>query len=497
MPINRVGAAGIGSCTVAAQDIEDATLTNANFGPGSISNAQLANSSITVNGTSASLGGTLTLKEEINWQAVQVADGSTQVVATAGNGYFIDTNAGVTEVFLPSSPTRGDVVAIVDYAGTFATNQCIVNTGGVNIDSTVGSEFKLTTNETIAYFVYVDSNKGWMVYLNQEAGTTPDSILTQYGYDVQNTYITATGGTITTSGDYKIHAFTGDGTFCVSTGAGPFATVDYLVVAGGGAGGQDAGGGGGAGGLRIGAITVPGCAPPAVAPGGLPVTATTYPITVGGGGASAPTPGTTGANGSNSIFSTITSTGGGGGGSYSSPGVTGASGGSGGGGGAVAPSVGGAGNTPPTSPPQGNPGGNSSPGGCNAHGGGGGGASAAGSNGINCQGGAGGSGTNVSTIFGTSPQPYYIANVPTAGPTSTGIFAGGGGGGPRGPAFAPGHVSQGGDGGGGDGRENGTETSYAGVANSGGGGGAGPAGASPQVGGSGGKGIVLIRYKFQ
>jgi hypothetical protein len=29
-------------------------------------------------------------------------------------------------------------------------------------------------------------------------------------------YIIATGGTITTSGDYKIHTFTADGTFCVS-----------------------------------------------------------------------------------------------------------------------------------------------------------------------------------------------------------------------------------------------------------------------------------------
>jgi hypothetical protein len=249
MPINRVGAAGIGSCTVAAQDIEDATLTNANFGPGSISNAQLANSSITVNGTSASLGGTLTLKEEINWQAVQVADGSTQVVATAGNGYFLDTNAGVIEVFLPSSPTRGDVVAVVDYAGTFATNQCIVNTGGVNIDSTVGSEFKLTTNETIAYFVYVDSNKGWMVYLNQAAGTTPSGITTSGGF-YDGGLISATGGTITTSSDYKIHTFTGDGCFTVLSGGGPLATVDYLVVAGGGAGGANIGGGGGAGGYR-------------------------------------------------------------------------------------------------------------------------------------------------------------------------------------------------------------------------------------------------------
>jgi hypothetical protein len=501
MALTKLPKNAIGTGAVKANNIADGTIQNQDVS-GSISNDKLANSSFTINGTSVSLGASQSIIPYLDWQAVQVADGSTQVNAEVNKGYFLDTNAGVIEVFLPTSPSRGDVVGLVDYAGTFGTNQLIINTGGINIDSTVGSEFKVTTNNAIVECVYVDSAKGWLVYINQAAGTTPTVTGNEIGggYDTK-TFIAATGGTITTSGDYKIHTFTGDGCFVVSAeGAGSPTqpnSVDYLVVAGGGAGGQDVGGGGGAGGLRIGAVTVPGCAPPAVAPGGLPVTATTYPITVGGGGASAPTPGTTGANGSNSIFSTITSTGGGGGGSYSSPGVTGASGGSGGGGGGVAPSVGGAGNTPPTSPSQGNPGGGASPGGCNAHGGGGGGASAAGSNGINCQGGAGGSGTNVSTIFGTSPQPYYIANVPTAGPTSTGIFAGGGGGGPRGPAFAPGHVSQGGDGGGGDGRENGTETSYAGVANSGGGGGAGPGGASPQVGASGGKGIVIIRYKFQ
>jgi hypothetical protein len=47
-------------------------------------------------------------------------------------------------------------------------------------------------------------------------------------------FITATGGTITCCGDYKIHTFTSDGTFCVTAGGGPLATVDYLVVAGGG-----------------------------------------------------------------------------------------------------------------------------------------------------------------------------------------------------------------------------------------------------------------------
>jgi hypothetical protein len=50
---------------------------------------------------------------------------------------------------------------------------------------------------------------------------------------------TATGGTVTCCGDYKIHTFTGPGTFCVSCAGNPLGsnTVDYLVVAGGGAGG--------------------------------------------------------------------------------------------------------------------------------------------------------------------------------------------------------------------------------------------------------------------
>ena len=74
-------------------------------------------------------------------------------------------------------------------------------------------------------------------------------------------FISATGGTVTTSGDFKIHSFTGDGCFVVSAlGNGPAGTgrnpaggpsaVDYLVVAGGGAGGRSMGGGGGAGGYR-------------------------------------------------------------------------------------------------------------------------------------------------------------------------------------------------------------------------------------------------------
>jgi hypothetical protein len=54
-----------------------------------------------------------------------------------------------------------------------------------------------------------------------------------------NPFILATGGTETTCGDFKIHTFTGPGTFCVSFagGLGGSNSVDYLVVAGGASGG--------------------------------------------------------------------------------------------------------------------------------------------------------------------------------------------------------------------------------------------------------------------
>ena len=125
----------------------------------------------------------------------------------------------------------------------------------------------------------------------------------------------------TTSGDFKIHTFTGDGNFIVSSvgnSAGGGAVVDYLVVAGGGGASGcapgDTRGGAGAGGFRYSAstFTSPSCAPghPLRATCGITVTATTFPVTVGAGGAGANHP-SSGNRGSNSVFSTITSTGGG------------------------------------------------------------------------------------------------------------------------------------------------------------------------------------------
>jgi hypothetical protein len=166
--------------------------------------------------------------------------------------------------------------------------------------------------------------------------------------------MTATGGTITDVGDYKVHTFTSPGTFEV-TEASPDPTaneVEYLIVAGGGGHGYGYGGGGGAGGYRA-----AGCGPAPLQASNAPTPVASYPIVVGGGGAVGPqrpvgpySPGTSG-----SLSSAISLTAAGGGYGGSTPGTApGGPGGSGGGGGGPGQGSGGTGNTPPVSPPQGN-----------------------------------------------------------------------------------------------------------------------------------------------
>jgi len=420
--------------------------------------------------------------------------------AAAGTGYFINTTCGAVTVTLPASPTAGDVVAFKDYASQWNTNSVTLCNNGNKINGVCATASLSTQNQSVS-LIYVDGTKGWQDIQDSTAGVTG------------NAYITATGGTITTCGDYKIHTFTSDGCFSVSNTAACSADniVDYVVVAGGGASGATnpggtGAGGGGAGGFRFYACTTRtpvACSPASPLnnfPAGtaIPLSVTTYPITVGAGGSPAPSP-TTGflgaGQGGNSIFSTITSTGGGGGGYWPAPSdpnqVKGQPGGSGGGAASEPPFyTGGSGNTPPVSPPQGNNGGLGSDGGPSATkgGGGGGGAIGTGSNAVfGSVAGSGGAGAGIPSAFGTSGEncgAYYY-------------FSGGGGGGIACGTPAPG---PGGIGGGGDGGAPGTapvQAGTAGTANTGGGGGGKKSDLGPGPGNTGGSGIVIIRYKYQ
>ena len=378
--------------------------------------------------------------------------------ATNGDGFFVNTTGGAVTVTLPSSPSAGDIVAIADYANTFATacKEVTIGRNGSKINGECSNATLDTAGQSVT-LVYVDGTRGWKTVTDSTSNVTGIA------------FVAATGGTETTSGDFKIHTFTSSGCFQVTNGGNATGsnTVSYMVVAGGGGSGRYYGAGGGGGGFREGKTTGDTyTASPLNAPAGLPVTAQTYPITVGAGGAtgSGSPPYTNGDDGSASVFSTITSAGGGGGAGGNTSQDPANAGGSGGGGhqpcsgSPQGGEAGGAGNTPPVSPPQGSPGVT-----------------------VNAPGWAGAGGGATAT---------GVVRVGGAGATSsiTGSPVGRAGGGAGGPAAGtPGSPQPGAAAASpcGSGANYNTNAG----ANTGGGGGS--------DGGAGGSGVVVIRYKFQ
>ena len=326
----------------------------------------------------------------VDWQT---AIKTVTFTAVNGEGYFVDTaTSGAVTVNLPAG-SAGAIVAIADYARNFATANCTVSPNGSEKIGGIAANATLSDQGQAITLVYIDSTQGW---INVQNATTTETGLSPY--------VTATGGTISNSGNFRIHTFTGPGTFCV-TSAGAAAPgsgtgsnlIDYIVVAGGGGSGGNykhiqGGGGGGAGGFRASPGGASGCytasplgAAPAVS---LPAPIAAYPITIGAGGTGGTKNGCTAAvSGNNSVATlstTITAAGGGGGGSPSSGpnSSTGFNGGSGGGGAGAGGSAG-SGNTPPTNPGQGSNGGGGAPSGATL-GGAGGGATGAGGTSPNC-----------------------------------------------------------------------------------------------------------------
>ena len=292
----------------------------------------------------------------------------------ANSAYYLDPAASTT-----SLTVAGNVGIGTTEPGTALSVNGIIsgNTGNLRLQATGTGTGSTGTGS---------------IYFLNSSGTTKGRLDTGVS--------TATGGTITYSGGYTYHTFTGSGTFTPPSGG----SIEYLVVAGGGGGGRDnystgtrGSGGGGAGGLKYGT--------------GHAVTATPYTVTVGAGGAGGSVDAEVGVVGSNSVLDTITANGGGGGGGNNAGGTALAptAGGSGGGGGHG--HTGAAGNAG-----EGFAGGNGYAG-ASYDGGGGGGAGAVGANGVDGAAGNGGAGLNTYSAWATA--------------TSTGVsgyYAGGGGG---------------------------------------------------------------------
>jgi len=225
--------------------------------------------------------------------------------------------------FFLTSPIRSNVTSvatpvIAPDAGTYATSVEVSITcatlGALIYYTTDGSTpTELSTPYTAPFTLTSDATvKAIAVY----AGAVFSSVASS-AYVITH-FIVATGGTITTDGDYKVHRFTSSGTFEVTAGSGD---VWYLVAAGGGGAGRSqtgngGNGGGGAGGYRSNDAY------------DYAVTVGSYSVVVGAKGLGATTNNTQGGDGSASSFDVISCTGGGGGGGpFTGAGRNGGSGG--------------------------------------------------------------------------------------------------------------------------------------------------------------------------
>jgi len=235
--------------------------------------------------------------------------------AVSGNGYFVNTTSSAITVTLPAG-SAGAIVSFADYTRTFNNNNLTVTPNGSEKIGGIAGSAKLTTNGESATFIYVDSTEGWINVQQTETSQTGTT-----------GFIMATGGTITECGNCRVHTFTSPGTFTVDFVANTAACnqISYAVVAGGGGSGGNqhhiaGGGAGGAGGFREDKSPItPYTASPLDGAGDISVTAQSYPITVGAGGTGGtksgggtfPSPNVSATNGSDSVFTTITSAGGG------------------------------------------------------------------------------------------------------------------------------------------------------------------------------------------
>ena len=294
-----------------------------------------------------------------------------------------------------------------------------------------------------------------------------------------NPPLNATGGTIETSPTHKTHIFTSPGNFVVSDGT---QSVEYCIVGGGGGGGAGgssdfgrAGGGGGGGGVITTFTTV---GPDGFQASPYPVSPGTYPIAVGAGGAgkSGTTPGQATPGGDSTAFGLTGQGGGGGGHGRNQPGDPGGSGG-----GASARELGTAGGGVGTSS-QGYPGGDNTTESNNAGGGGGAGGVGASVPSYPAGIGDGGNGRSIGDVV---PSSYG-----TPGPSPGRWFAGGG----AGFTSSSPRAANGGAGGGGDDLGPTEVTSLLNGDTNTGGGAAGNG--DGRTGGTGGSGIVIIRYEI-
>ena len=115
-----------------------------------------------ISGSGTSAVGTLTFGAAgTSWQAVKTAN----YTASAGQGVFANTSGGAWTLTLPASPSIGDEVSFIDYAGTFDTNNLTIGRNSSKING-AESDLTIATERAANTLVFTDSTQGWLLKNN-------------------------------------------------------------------------------------------------------------------------------------------------------------------------------------------------------------------------------------------------------------------------------------------------------------------------------------------
>ena len=107
---------------------------------------------------------------------------SVNIVVSSGKGYWIDTTSDTGTILLPSSPSKGDQIILVDYARTWGTNEIIIDSNGSNYQGQNDTyTVKYSTNGEVLNIVYSDGTKGWIPQDDDEVADAPVAPPTQKG----------------------------------------------------------------------------------------------------------------------------------------------------------------------------------------------------------------------------------------------------------------------------------------------------------------------------
>jgi hypothetical protein len=94
----------------------------------------------------------------VTWQSVQTSNFN----VTASQGYFVNTTSAAITATLPSSPTLGDQVTFIDYAGTFDSNNLTIARNGKNIQG-LAENLIVSVERSGLTLVFTDNTQGWLL----------------------------------------------------------------------------------------------------------------------------------------------------------------------------------------------------------------------------------------------------------------------------------------------------------------------------------------------